>query len=318
MNCKKNASGNPSEEKRLFNLGVAMQTGGQASMVAGYTAWQKNFGRQVNRGEKAIKIFAPMTYKRKKEVDMIDQATGQPLRNPDGSVRKEIIEVTVPSFRVTNVFDISQTSGPPLPTLVDELEGKDGYYHQVEKRIAINEDMSETQTMAAMIHELAHAKLHALDPNNLKESAKARGKDQRTMEVEAESIAAVFSSYFGIDTSANSWGYVASWSRNKELPELTASLQVIKDTAGEIISGISEEMEEMRFAYMDKADALEAIRLGQTVYASVGKGRFEEVTAEQVRDMSDDTWLRMPKEQMKAYVELCTEKDLHEEMTSLE
>lgn len=324
---------------------IAMQTGGQASMVAGYTAWQKNFGRQVNRGEKAIKIFAPMTFKRKKEVDMIDQATGQPLRNPDGSVRKEIIEVTVPSFRVTNVFDISQTSGPPLPTLVDELEGnveryqdfvqairnispvpvgfeemegKDGYYHQVEKRIAINEDMSETQTMAAMIHELAHAKLHALDPNNLKESAKARGKDQRTMEVEAESIAAVVSSYFGIDTSANSWGYVASWSRNKELPELTASLQVIKDTAGEIITGISEEMEEMRFAYMDKEDALEAIRLGQTIYASVSKGRFEEVTAEQVRDMPDDAWLRMPKEQMRTYVELRTEKDLHEEMTSLE
>lgn len=198
------------------------------------------------------------------------------------------------------------------------LAGISKYYHQVEKRIAINEDMSETQTMAAMIHELAHAKLHALDPNNLKESAKARGKDQRTMEVEAESIAAVVSSYFGIDTSANSWGYVASWSRNKELPELTASLQVIKDTAGEIITGISEEMEEMRFAYMDKADALEAIRLGQTVYASVSKGRFEEVTVEQVRDMSDDTWLRMPKEQMRAYVELRAEKDLHEEMTSLE
>ena len=324
---------------------IAMQTGGQASMVAGYTAWQKNFGRQVNRGEKAIKIFAPMTYKSKKEVDMIDQATGQPLRNPDGSVRKEIIEVTVPSFRVTNVFDISQTSGPPLPTLVDELdgnveryqdfvqairnispvpvgfeemEGKDGYYHQVEKRIAINEDMSETQTMAAMIHELAHAKLHALDPNNLKESAKARGKDQRTMEVEAESIAAVVSSYFGIDTSANSWGYVASWSRNKELPELTVSLQVIKDTAGEIITGISEEMEEMRFTYMDKADALEAIALGQTVYTSVSKGRFEEVTADQVMEMPDDSWLRMPKDQMRVYVELRTEMDLHEEMVTLE
>ncbi|MDO5390323.1 MAG: YodL domain-containing protein [Eubacteriales bacterium] len=324
---------------------IAMQTGGQASMVAGYTAWQKNFGRQVNRGEKAIKIFAPMTYKRKKEVDMIDQATDQPLRNPDGSVRKEIIEVTVPSFRVTNVFDISQTSGPPLPTLVDELEGnveryqdfvqairnispvpvgfeemegKDGYYHQVEKRIAINENMSETQTMAAMIHELAHAKLHALDPNNLKESAKARGKDQRTMEVETESIAAVVSSYFGIDTSANSWGYVASWSRNKELPELTASLQVIKDTAGEIITGISEEMEEMRFTYMDKADALEAIALGQTVYTSVSKGRFEEVTADQVMEMPDDSWLRMPKDQMRVYVELRTEMDLHEEMVTLE
>ncbi|MDO4647011.1 MAG: ArdC-like ssDNA-binding domain-containing protein [Eubacteriales bacterium] len=252
---------------------IAMQTGGQASMVAGYAAWQKNFGRQVNRGEKAIKILAPMTYQRKKEVDMIDPASGQPLRNPDGSVQKEIIEVTVPSFRVTNVFDISQTSGPPLPSIVDtlegnveryedfvkairsispvpltfeQMEGKDGYYHQIEKRIAINADMSEIQTMAAMIHELAHAKIHALDPDHLKESAKARGKDQRTMEVEAESIAAVVSSYFGIDTSANSWGYVASWSRNKELPELTASLQVIKDTAGEIIAGISEEMEKYR------------------------------------------------------------------------
>lgn len=231
---------------------IAMQTGGKASMVAGYTTWQKNFGRQVNRGEKAIKIFAPMNYKRKKEVDMIDQTTGQPVRNPDGPVRKETIEVTIPTFRVTNVFDISQTSDPPLPTLVDELEGnveryqdfvqairnispvpvnfedmegQDGYYHQIEKRIAINDAMSERQTMAAMIHELAHAKLHALDPEHLKESAKARGKDQRTMEVEAESIAAVVSSYFGIDTSANSWGYVASWSKNKELPELTDEIQ---------------------------------------------------------------------------------------------
>lgn len=257
-----------------------------------------------------------MTYKRKKEVDMIDQATGQPIRNPDGSIRKETIEVTVPTFRVANVFDISQTSGPPLPTLVDELEGnveryqdfvqvirnispvpvnfedmegQDGYYHQIEKRIAINDAMSERQTMAAMIHELAHAKLHALDPEHLKESAKARGKDQRIMEVEAESIAAVVSSYFGIDTSANSWGYVASWSKNKELPELTASLQIIKDTAGEIITGISEEMEELRFSYMDKTDAIEAIALGEKVYISTQRGRFEEITAGQILELPDDT-----------------------------
>ena len=131
----------------------------------------------------------------------------------------------------------------PVPVNFEDMEGQDGYYRQIEKRIAINAAMSERQTMAAMIHELAHAKLHALDPEHLKESAKARGKDQRTMEVETESIAAVVSSYFGIDTSANSWGYVASWSKNKELPELTASLQIIKDTAGEIITGISEENE---------------------------------------------------------------------------
>lgn len=324
---------------------IALQTGGTATHVAGYEAWQKNFGRHVNKGEKAIKIFAPMTYKRKKEVDVIDQATGQPVRNPDGSVRKEEVEITVPSFRVASVFDIAQTSGPPLPTLVEnlegnveryqdfvqairnispvpvafeEMEGKDGYYHQVEKRIAISDNLSERQAMAAMIHELAHAKLHALDPEHLKESAKARGKDQRTMEVEAESVAAVVSSYFGIDTSANSWGYVASWSRNKELPELTASLQVIKDTAGEIIDGLEEEMEELRFLHMSKEEALEAIVLGQTVYASVSKGVFEEVTTDQVLAMPDDAWLRMPREQMMAYVELRSVKDLHEEMVSLE
>ena len=109
------------------------------------------------------------------------------------------------------------------------------------------------------------------------------------MEVEAESIAAVVSSYFGIDTSANSWGYVASWSKNKELPELTASLQIIKDTAGEIITGISEEMEELRFSYMDKTDAIEAIALGEKVYISTQRGRFEEITAGQILELPDDT-----------------------------
>ena len=319
---------------------IALQTGGTATMVAGYDAWQRNFGRHVNKGEKAIKIFAPMTYKKKKEQDVIDQATGQPVRNADGSVMKEEVEVTVPSFRIANVFDISQTSGPPLPTLVEdlegnveryrdfvqairnispvpvgfeEMEGKDGYYHQVERRIAINEDLSERQAMAAMIHELAHAKLHALDPEHLKESAKARGKDQRTMEVEAESISAVVSSYFGIDTSANSWGYVASWSKNKDLPELTASLQVIKDTAGEIIDGLVEEMEELRFAYIGKEEAMEAMSLGETIYRQVARGRFEEITAREVLELPDDAMLRMPKDQLAAYAQLRREYDLHEE-----
>lgn len=324
---------------------IALQTGGTATHVAGYEAWQKNFGRHVNKGEKAIKIFAPMTYKKKKEKDVIDQATGQPMRNADGSVMKEEVEVTVPSFRVASVFDVSQTSGPPLPTLVEdlegnveryqdfvkairaispvpvafeEMEGKDGYYHQVEKRIAINEDLSERQAMAAMIHELAHAKLHALDPEHLKESAKARGKDQRTMEVEAESVSAVVSSYFGIDTSANSWGYVASWSKSKELPELTASLQVIKDTAGDIIDGLVEEMEELRFLYMNKAEALEAATLGQTLYQAVSRGSFEVVTADEILALPEDVWLRMPREQWMEYMELRNEMDLHEAMTSLE
>lgn len=257
-----------------------------ASMVAGYKAWQTNFGRYVNRGEQGIRILAPMTYRTKREKEKIDPVTNQPMRDEYGKIIKEEMEVTIPSFKVSYVFDVNQTSGKPLPSLIIDLEGdvngyhdflsavrkvspvpisfegmdgKDGYYHQVEQRIVINEDLSERQAMAAIIHELSHAKLHALDPENLKESAKARGKDQRTMEVEAESVSYVVNSHFGIDTSANSWGYVASWSKNKELPELHASLQVIKDTAADMIDNIEAELAEIRNVYVEKEEALEAL-----------------------------------------------------------
>ncbi len=241
-------------------------------MFASYSKLQE-LGRQVNRGEKAIQILAPSPYKTKKEMDVLDQVTQTPILNPDGSVMKEEVEATIPSFRATSVFDISQTDGKPIPSLFDNLEGdvngfsnfmkamervspvpiiyepmddKDGYYDQINKRVALREDMSERQTVAAVIHEVSHAKLHNLDMDNIKESLKARGKDQKTMEVEAESIAYVVSQYYGVETGANSFGYIAMWSKNKELPELQASLEIIRNTASELIEDLDEILAELQ------------------------------------------------------------------------
>ena len=253
-----------------------------AALVAGYEAWKKKFGRQVNKGEKAIKILAPAPYRTKKEMEVIDQVTQRPVIREDGTVLTEEVEVTIPAFRVANVFDVSQTTGRPLPSLFDNIEGdvtnyerffeaarsvspvpvgfehlddKDGFYHQVEKRIALREGMSERQTMAAIIHEISHATLHALDMEHLRESLKERGKDQRTMEVEAESIAYVVCQHYGIETGENSFGYIAMWSKNKTLPELQASLKVIRDTASDLIGRIDERLAEMeRVAKQELAD----------------------------------------------------------------
>ncbi len=243
-----------------------------ATMVAGYEAWKKKFGRQVNKGEKGIKILAPAPYRTKKEMEVIDKVTQTPVRREDGSIVTEEVEVTIPAFRVANVFDVSQTSGRPLPSLFENIEGdvkgferfykavesvspapigfeemddKDGYYHQTEKRIALREGMSERQTAAAAIHEISHATLHALDMAHLKESLKARGKDQKTMEIEAESIAYVVCQHYGIETGENSFGYIAMWSKDKSLPELQASLKIIRDTASDIIGRIDEKLAEM-------------------------------------------------------------------------
>lgn len=259
----------------LNNMILIYMQNPNATMVAGYDAWKRNFGRQVKKGERAIKILAPTPYREKRQMDVIDHDTQQPVLNEDGTKKQEEVEVQRIGFRAASVFDVSQTEGRPIPTLVDDLEGdvqefenfmeairrispvpiafeemtdKDGYYHQVEMRIALRSGMSQVQTAAAAVHEVAHAWLHALDPDRLRESAKELGKDQATKEVEAESVSFVVNQYFGIETDANSLGYIASWSKNKELPELRASLKTIRDTAAEMIDGMEEVLEELHKA----------------------------------------------------------------------
>lgn len=245
-----------------------------ASMIAGYGAWQKNFKRQVKKGEKGIKIIAPSPYKVQQETQMLDQKTKQPVFGADGKPIMQKIDVTIPAYKVTTVFDISQTDGEPLPQLgVDKLQGSvdnyknfyvalekvspvpigfeniesgaNGYFHHEEKRIAVQENMSELQTLKTLIHEIAHAKLHDISPEEIKELPPEERKDRHTKEVEAESIAYTVCMHYGLDTSDYTFEYVAGWSSTKELPELQASLTTIQKTANEIISGIDEHFAEL-------------------------------------------------------------------------
>ncbi|MFR8070417.1 MAG: ArdC-like ssDNA-binding domain-containing protein [Clostridium sp.] len=264
---------------------IAMQKP-DATLVAGYTAWQKQFGRQVQKGEKAIKILAPTPYKKKVNVEKQDPNTGEVLRNPDGTAQTEIQEVMQPAFKIVNVFDISSTEGKELPTIgVDELlgdvnqyenfmnalkascpvpisfeqidSGAKGYYHQTEQRIALQEGMSEVQTVKTLIHEMAHQKLHAVNPTTKEPVGEKGNQTRHAKEVEAESVAFTVCQHFGIDTSDYSFAYVAGWSHGKETPELKASLNTIRQAASEMITTIEGNMQELSKDLNIKQDVVE-------------------------------------------------------------
>ena len=254
---------------------IAMQKP-DASLVAGFSAWKNNFERNVMKGQKGIKIIAPSPYKIKQEMQKIDPHTQKPVIGKDGKPVTEEKEVTIPAYKVVSVFDVSQTEGKELPDIaVDELTGdvdryKDffaalektspvpiafenieggshGYYHLEDKRIAINEGMSELQTLKTAIHEIAHAKLHDIDLNAPKDEQQPH-VDRRTREVEAESVAYTVCQHYGLDTSDYSFGYVAGWSSGRELSELKSSLETIRSAAAEIINSIDTNLAELQKA----------------------------------------------------------------------
>ena len=254
---------------------IAMQKP-DASLLAGFSAWKNNFERNVMKGQKGIKIIAPSPYKIKQEMQKIDPHTQKPIIGKDGKPVTEEKEVTIPAYKVVSVFDVSQTEGKELPDIaVDELTGdvdryKDffaalektspvpiafenieggshGYYHLEDKRIAINEGMSELQTLKTAIHEIAHAKLHDIDLNAPKDEQQPH-VDRRTREVEAESVAYTVCQHYGLDTSDYSFGYVAGWSSGRELSELKSSLETIRSAAAEIINSIDENLAELQKA----------------------------------------------------------------------
>ena len=249
---------------------IAMQKP-DATLVAGYKAWQKNFERHVNKGEKAIRILAPAPYKIKEERDKIDPVTQELLLDKDGNPQKEEVEITIPAFRAVSVFDLSQTDGKPIPELtakellsdvegyqdmiraveaispvpieLEEIAGDSkGYYDREAKRIAVQENMSESQTLKTMIHEVAHSKLHSKEV----EQDEQMKKDRNTKEVEAESIAYTVCQHFGIDTSDYSFGYIAGWSSGRDTKELRSSMYTIRRTASELITGIEEQLQELQ------------------------------------------------------------------------
>ena len=252
---------------------IAMQKP-DASLIAGFNAWKNNFQRNVMKGEKGIKILAPSPFKIKQEMEKIDPATQKPVIGADGKPVTEEKEITIPAFKVVSVFDVSQTEGKEIPNLaVDMLTGdverfKDvfaalektspvpigfekieggahGYYHLEEKRIAIDEGMSELQTLKTAIHEIAHAKLHDIDLNASVTEQTDR-PDRRTREVQAESVAYAVCQHYGLDTSDYSFGYVAGWSSGRELGELKSSLETIRSAAAEIINSIDGYLKDLQ------------------------------------------------------------------------
>ena len=290
---------------------IAMQ-GGQ--LVAGYNKWRDDFHRNVKKGEKAIKILAPAPFKAKKEVQKLD-AQGRPVMGKDGKPVTEVQEIQVPAFKIVSVFDVSQTEGEPLPSIgVEELTGSverygeffkaleqtspvpigfedipggsHGYYHLTEKRIAIQEGMSELQTLKTAIHEIAHSKLHAIDPE-APAIEQADRPDSRTREVQAESVAYAVCQHYGLDTSDYSFGYVAGWSSGKDLKELKASLETIRATAHELITTIDGHLAQLQKERQTQQEQPQAAPMEQAAEQPDPDSVFSKLPPEQQQEMTD-------------------------------
>lgn len=249
-----------------------------ATHVAGFNKWRNQFGRNVLKGEKGIRIIAPTPYKKKVEEIKTDPETNAPVLDADGKAIIEEKEIRIPMFKVVSVFDVSQTAGKPLPQLAADLSGNvqqyevfmealrraspvpmeikpvardtDGFFSIKAQSITIRAGMSEVQTVCAAVHEIAHAKLH--DYEHMTELADdgetilvPGEKSRNTEEVEAESISYAVCQYYGIETGENSFGYIATWSKGKELKELRASLETINKTASELITDIDRNFAEI-------------------------------------------------------------------------
>lgn len=252
---------------------IAMQKP-DATLVKGFKAWQaKGIERHVKKGEKGIKIIAPAPFTVKQEKQKLDPA-GKPLFGEDGKPLVDVQEIKVPNYRVVSVYDVSQTDGKELPdisvdNLVANVEQYDDFFKALEKsspvpigfeqidsgangyfsltgnkRIAIQEGESQLQTLKTAIHEIAHARLHDIDLNALKEEQNR--VDRRTREVEAESVAYTVCQHFGLDTSDYSFAYIAGWSSNKEMSELKSSLETIQTAAKELITEIEGHFAELQ------------------------------------------------------------------------
>ena len=241
-----------------------------ATLVAGFNKWKNQFGRNVIKGEHGIKIIAPTPFKKKIEQEKLDPDTQLPMLDADGKIITEEKTIQIPMYKPVTEFDVSQTEGKHLPQLAHDLSGNvanydvfmealrrsspvpisvevmgggmDGYFDLEHQDIAIRKGMSEVQTVSAVIHEMAHALLH----NRTKDTEEKTPEISRsTEEVQAESISYAVCAYYGIATGDNSFGYIASWSKDKTLPELRESLEVISRTADGLINDIDRHYAEI-------------------------------------------------------------------------
>lgn len=257
---------------------IAMQMP-SATHVAGFSSWKNKFHRSVKRGETGIRIIAPAPYKIEEKMTATDPDTDITKLDENGEPEEVTVTRTVPCFKVVSVFDVSQTEGKELPKYMeselsgdvadyeamlwaitetspvpvdyeDITNGANGYYSPNENRIAVKNGMSQMQTVKTLIHEVAHSMLHS------KEALKERDihPSRYEREVQAESVAFVVCSRYGIDTSDYSFGYVAGWSSGREVKELKDSLETIRSTAHTIIEGIDSALEKAREAALPEKE----------------------------------------------------------------
>ena len=385
-----------------------------ATLVAGFNKWRDQFERNVMKGEKGIKIIAPTPFKKKIEQEKRDPDTNLPMLDADGKVITEEKEIKIPMFKPVTVFDVSQTDGKPLPQLASDLsgnvqnyevfmealrcsapvpieilpirDGSDGYFSLDKQKIAIREGMSEVQTVAAVVHEIAHSKLHnqkkieepkdapkyqeveifdvpalfsngrialadlpeglyrydlrgsdddpgmpvtveqnvavnhagaiiTAKPLDLGEDGRLfltedeglnfvggeismqlffnqQQKDRNTEEIEAESISFAVCAYYGIATGENSFGYIAAWSKDKELKELRASLETINKTSSELITDIDRNYAEImkeresEMAMENDEKPLAEMNILEMVDYFMEQG----MTEEQANDLANSEW----------------------------
>jgi len=237
----------------------------EASLVCGFRKWQTEFNRTVNKGEHGIMILAPIKGKTEVVEEVFDE-NNKAVVDENGNQKTEKVTREYQTFRPVYVFDVSQTSGDPLPTLASELNetvdsfeemksvlisispvpvsfetingGANGYYSPTAGKIVIDERLPQLQMLKTMVHEIAHA--------TLGHGSKEDKWDRQTKEVQAESVAYWVTQMIGLDTSDYSFGYISGWSKDKEVSELKESLDVIKQTADKLSSSIEEKVRELK------------------------------------------------------------------------
>lgn len=245
------------------NLRLILAQNPEARQVASFKQWKENFGRYVKKGEKALRIFKPMTKIKKDE-------NNQPILDKNGKPE------TVRFFGLVPVFDVSQTEGKEMPKAAEvkeqltdldyanlyralmaiakendvsvrfeEMENnKHGYYSVPENQIVLrSNEMNKAQIIKTFLHEMAHAELHHAD-NPQKENL-----TRSTAELQAESVAYVVSSYYGIDTSEYSFNYLSGWSADKEtLADLEAQLDIVQQEAKSLMVRMDQALEQLRLS----------------------------------------------------------------------
>ena len=243
------------------NIQLILAQNPNAKYVTSLNKWNKEFGRYINKGEKALKIIAP-------NIHLTKDSEGNPLLDKEGK------PVTYMTFQVQSVFDVSQTKGQDLPkalqpvkenlsdldyanlyrslkTIADnnhvqvrfeQLEnGRRGRYNPKNNEIVIHKDMGKAQIIKTFLHETAHSELqhsHHQQTENLTYS---------NAELQAESVAYVVASYYGMDTAEHSFGYLAKWMDDKKaLSDLETQLDIVQQEAKSLIQRMDKELEKLK------------------------------------------------------------------------